>query len=99
MVVLRDKFWLRYNVGYQIVVGTLGGRWENEWLVVKNSPVMFKVFDITGYGVGRDWGDFVAINVGSLKAVYVRMIALHSYIFIICVAVPMLLIAENIFRL
>ena len=93
MVVLGYEFWLRSNIGYHIVVGMLVDRQEDEWLVVKNLPSMFKIFYITGYSIGRECGDFVAISVENFKGVYIRMIALHSYVFIICVAVLMCPIA------
>ena len=94
MVVLRDEFWLRANVRFQIVVGTLGGRRGNEWLVVQNTPAMVKVFDIAGHGIRWESTDFVTNFVGNFKCIYIRVIPPHSNIFVCCVAMPVRSVAS-----
>ena len=93
MVVLRDEFWLRANVRFQIIVGTWGDRRYSEWLVVQNTPAMFMVFDIAGHGIRWEGTDFVANSVGDFKGVYVRVMPLHSDVFVCCMAMPVRLIA------
>ena len=74
-------------------MGTLGGRRDNKWLVVQNLPAIFNVFEITGHCIRWEVGDFVAINVGDFKGIYIRLIPLNSYVFVFCVAIPMRSIA------
>ena len=93
MVVLRDEIWLRADVRFQIVVGTWGDRRYSEWLVVQNTQSMFKVFDIAGHGIRWESTDFMANIVGNFKCVYIRVIPLHSDIFICCMAMPVRLVA------
>ena len=80
---------------------TLSNMWYVDWLVVKNAPSIFMIFDISGYIIRRARRDFVADIVGDLKSIYIRKITLHSYIFIVCVAEPMFPIAlvEYVFYL
>ena len=69
-------------------MGTLGGRWGSEWLVVQNTPTMFKVFNIAGHCIRWEGADFVANIVGDFKGVYARVIPLHSDVFVFCMAMP-----------
>jgi len=54
---------------------------------------MFMVFDIAGHGIRWEGMDFVANSVGDFKGVYVRVMPLHSDIFVFCMAMPVRLIA------